>query len=149
EVAVGLLGILEDDDVAAADGTDGEDGAPDRERRRPEDELVDQQVIADQQVVLHRAGRDLERLHDPSMDEQREDHRNDDRLEVLAEDRFLVGWCCHVQTPDLKVGLAGGYSCPTLRTARNASCGISTRPTRFMRFLPSFCFSSSLRFRVM
>jgi prevent-host-death family protein len=35
----------------------------------------------------------------------------------------------------------------TLNTARNASCGISTRPTRFMRRLPSFCFSSSLRLR--
>ncbi len=41
------------------------------------------------------------------------------------------------------------YSCPTLSTARNASCGISTRPTRFIRFFPSFCFSSSLRLREM
>ena len=37
----------------------------------------------------------------------------------------------------------------TFKTARNASCGMSTRPTRFMRFLPSFCFSSNFRFRVM
>ena len=29
-----------------------------------EHELVDQQVVANQQVVLHRAGRNLERLHD-------------------------------------------------------------------------------------
>ncbi len=33
--------------------------------------------------------------------------------------------------------------------AMKASWGTSTRPTIFMRFLPSFCFSSSLRFRVM
>ena len=33
--------------------------------------------------------------------------------------------------------------------AMNASCGTSTRPTIFIRFLPSFCFSSSLRLRVM
>ncbi len=37
----------------------------------------------------------------------------------------------------------------TFRTARKASCGMSTWPTRFMRFLPSFCFSRSLRLRVM
>ncbi len=48
---------------------------------------------------------------------------------------------------------AAGYSSsslfPTFNTARKASCGISTLPTRFMRFLPSFCFSSSLRLREM
>jgi hypothetical protein len=37
----------------------------------------------------------------------------------------------------------------TLRTARKASWGMSTWPTRFMRFLPSFCFSRSLRLREM
>ena len=31
----------------------------------------------------------------------------------------------------------------------NASWGTSTRPMDFMRFLPSFCFSNSLRLRVM
>lgn len=35
------------------------------------------------------------------------------------------------------------------RAAMNASWGTSTRPTIFIRFLPSFCFSSSLRLRVM
>ena len=38
---------------------------------------------------------------------------------------------------------------PMLSTARNASCGTSTAPTCFIRFLPAFCFSSSLRLRVM
>jgi hypothetical protein len=33
-------------------------------------------------------------------------------------------------------------------TARNASWGTSILPTCFMRFLPAFCFSSSLRLRV-
>jgi len=36
----------------------------------------------------------------------------------------------------------------TRNAARNASCGISTRPTCFIRFLPAFCFSSSFFFRV-
>jgi len=35
------------------------------------------------------------------------------------------------------------------RAATNASWGTSTRPMVFIRFLPSFCFSSSLRLRVM
>ena len=41
------------------------------------------------------------------------------------------------------------YSSSTLRTARNASWGTSTLPICFMRFLPSFCFSRSLRLREM
>ena len=44
--------------------------------------------------------------------------------------------------------LVAALSPPRLRTARNASCGISTLPTSFIRALPSFCFSSSLRLRV-
>ena len=39
------------------------------------------------------------------------------------------------------------HSSSTLRTAMKASCGISTVPNCFMRFLPSFCFSKSLRLR--
>ena len=68
------------------------------------------------------------------------------------------------RTSDLRRGLAavsagrGGGLGPgldlahprqLLRTDRNASCGTSTFPTCFMRFLPSFCFSRSFRFRVM
>src|SRR5205823_6053040 len=52
-------------------------------------------MIANQQVVLHRSRRDLERLHDPRAHEERKNHRDDDGLEVLAEDGFLEG-CCHV-----------------------------------------------------
>ncbi len=45
--------------------------------------------------------------------------------------------------------LAAGAESPVESAAMNASCGTSTRPTIFMRFLPSFCFSSSLRLRLM
>ena len=38
---------------------------------------------------------------------------------------------------------------PSSSTARNASCGTSMRPTCFIRRLPRFCSSSSLRLRVM
>ena len=95
-------------------------------------------MIADEQVRLHRAGRNLEGLDDERPDEQREHDRDDQRLEVLARDRFLE-----------RGSLAHSPSVPIFSTARNASCGISTLPTRFMRFFPSFCFSSSLRLREM
>ena len=36
-----------------------------------------------------------------------------------------------------------------LSTAIKADCGISTAPTTIIFFLPAFCFSSSLRLRVM
>jgi len=36
-----------------------------------------------------------------------------------------------------------------LQDGEEGSCGISTLPTCFMRFLPSFCLSSSLRLREM
>ena len=39
--------------------------------------------------------------------------------------------------------------CVVESAATKASWGTSTRPTIFIRFLPSFCFSSSLRLRVM
>ena len=41
------------------------------------------------------------------------------------------------------------YSSSDSSTARNASCGISTWPTCFIRFLPSACFAHSFRLRVM
>ena len=52
------------------------------------------------------------------------------------------------------IDLVGGYGISGARladrsTARKASWGISTDPTIFMRFLPSFCFSSSFFLRVM
>src|SRR5262249_19293771 len=43
---------------------------------------------------------------------------------------------------------APGAHTSTLSAAMNASCGISTLPNWRMRFLPSFCFSRSLRLRV-
>ena len=56
--------------------------------------------------------------------------------------------------PGRSAGIApadqGRFLSPSrLRTARNASCGTSTPPTCFIRFLPFFCFSSSLRLREM
>ena len=55
----------------------------------------------------------------------------------------------HVEVADAHHFFAELASSPIDSTDRNASCGTSTRPTCFMRFLPSFWRSSSLRLRLM
>ena len=62
----------------------------------------------------------------------------------LTVNRGLLVWCARSHQ--------GHYFCwssPTRSTARKASWGMSTLPMRFIRFLPSFCFSSNLRLREM
>ena len=56
-------------------------------RRRAVDEPVDEQVVADEEGVLHRAARDVEGLHDEGVREQQEHRGDDQRLEVFAPDR--------------------------------------------------------------
>src|ERR1700733_6367346 len=72
--------------------------------------------------------------------------------------RILGGWCLGrvvrkcLETREsvpIKAGYSSSLLLATFRTARKASWGMSTRPTRFMRFLPFFCFSGSLRLREM
>ena len=46
-------------------------------------------------------------------------------------------------------GRAHFFGASEVSAATKASCGTSTRPIDFIRFFPSFCFSSSLRLRVM
>ena len=47
----------------------------------------------------------------------------------------------------LVLATRGPYSRSAFKTARKASCGTVTEPISFIFFLPSFCFSSSLRLR--
>ena len=68
------------------------------------------------------------------------------RLTVLRAQHRSEAYRAGKRTVELEVHHP---SSPILRRLRKASWGTSTRPTRFMRFLPSFCFSSSLRLRVM
>ncbi len=82
------------------------------------------------------------------------------RLRTTHEDRALGGLSratVHALA-DVSVSLHGlvhlfpAHFLPVgtseVRAAMKASCGTSTRPIDFMRFLPSFCFSSSLRLRL-
>ena len=47
----------------------------------------------------------------------------------------------------ISVPLSNCYSSSIDKTDKKASCGTSTDPMAFIRFLPAFCFSRSLRFR--
>ena len=75
-------------------------------------------------------------------------------LGAPADDRDEVAVPAPVRAErqvDVEVARAAGHFPFSfrLRTARNASCGTSTAPTCFIRFLPFFWRSSSFRFRVM
>src|SRR5436190_817666 len=71
----------------------------------------------------------------------------DDRHEVAVAAPLRAERQVHVQVARAAHELLLPW--PMLRTARNASCGTSTAPTCFIRFLPFFWFSSSLRLREM
>ena len=77
------------------------------------------------------------------------DHRDEVAVAAAVRAERQV----EVQVPRAEAGSAHfrnpDPSFPRFSTARNASCGTSTAPTRFIRFLPSFCFSISFRLRVM
>ena len=75
--------LLEDDDVAAVHVAVREEP---RQRRQPRrvGELVDEQVVADEDRRLHRAGRDLVGLDDERPDEEDEDAGDEERLVPLA-----------------------------------------------------------------
>src|SRR3989304_3211600 len=100
-------------------------------------------MIADQQGVLHRSRRDLERLDDESPHQQGDQQRNGKCLDVLAKLPFSAHFLS--RTAGVVCRLPGHSL--TFRMERKASWGISTVPTCFILFFPSFCFSSSFLFR--
>src|SRR5258707_7399736 len=62
--------------------------------RRPEDELVHEQMIPNQQVLLHRAGWNLERLHD-----ERAEDRKSTRLNSSHANISYAVFCLKKKTP--------------------------------------------------
>ncbi len=71
--------VLEDDDVAAL------------EVERTRDELVDDDPVVDEEGVLHRARRDVERLEQPGLDDEGEGERHRDDEDELAHGRGESG----------------------------------------------------------
>src|SRR5207247_1218933 len=116
-------------------------------------EFRDQDVVADRQGRHHGAGGDLEGLDDEGPDEEGQDDGDEDGLAVLAPKGLAADGLGPFpfgggRDDRRRLDRRDGYSV-TFSRARKASCGTSTRPTCFILFLPSFCFSHSFLLRVM
>src|SRR5439155_870212 len=161
EVSPLVLRVLEHDDVAPVRAAEARHVPRGERHLRTEEEFVHEDVVADEQRVHHRAGRDREGLDHERPDDEGEEDRDPDRLHVLAQRRLPLGLRRfgdalgrgrrrdgHTDLRGLDLDLALVHA-QLFRTERNASCGTSTRPTCFMRLFPSFWRSRSLRFRVL
>src|SRR5215210_1449559 len=87
EVERRVLRRAEDDDVAALDTAERQQAPLRPGGPGAVDEPVDEEVVADQEGVLHGAARDVEGLDDEGVGEQQEHRGDDQRLEVFAPDR--------------------------------------------------------------
>src|SRR6266542_4681872 len=87
EVALRAGGVLEHEDVAAANGPVGQQAIERSTRVRPEDELVDEDVVADEDRLLHRRGGHFESLNQERADVEREDDRDARGFEQLTPAR--------------------------------------------------------------
>src|ERR1039457_1927690 len=129
EIAARIGRVPEDDHVPAREVAIRQDARP-RTAVRSVRELVHEHVVAREDRVLHRGARHVEDLEDEALERERERGGHENGLDRLHEAPF-------------------GSHHSTFKTARKASWGSSTRPTFFMRRLPSFCFSRSFFLRVM
>ncbi len=105
-------------------------------------ELRHEDVVTDEKGWKHRVRGNVETLEYEGPNQERDGDRAGKGGQILQNPLLLLGF----------FGSGGGLchqSSPSFSAARNASWGISTEPTRFMRFLPSFWRSRSLRLRVM
>ena len=87
------VGLEEDDDVAAANIAIVDEGRPERWRR--ERDAVHQDVVADEQRLLHGRGGNLEVLEDEGHDEEADGEHGADggeRLDEVGLVRAALGW---------------------------------------------------------
>ena len=91
EVPPRILRELEHDDVAAAHRAAGEEPVEQRKRARGEDELVHDDVVSDQDGLLHGGTRNDEGLQQERAHEEGEHDRHEDGLRELQRMRPARG----------------------------------------------------------
>src|SRR5207237_907111 len=123
--------------------------------------LVDQDEVPDHQCRHHRARGNFEGLDKERAQQEDDENDREEALRILDPPRFLVVLAALLG----KIDRVGQRKRPrndqqyeeyqreihllsTCSMARNASWGISTVPTCFMRFFPAFCFSSNFLLRL-
>ena len=118
--------------------------------RKRGDRGISDHVLEDEGEIRN-GGTVIAHVRDTSAPRSYAHERCADSQRTSGEHPICCSWYpCQVQN----IGPRHGYYLSFLvsvspeSAAMNASCGTSTRPTIFMRFFPSFCFSRSLRLRV-
>ncbi|GBC78795.1 hypothetical protein HRbin09_00001 [bacterium HR09] len=98
EVPLGILGELEDHHVSPLHVPVREQAVQRGVPVRRVNELVDEQMVANEQVVLHGPGGDLEGLHHKGAGKKRKGHRHQDGLVVLAKNPVFLHPCASALT---------------------------------------------------
>src|SRR5260370_17600224 len=89
EMLVVGIGILENNNVAALQLTIGQNlFVP--SARSAKNELIYQQVVADQKGAFHRSRWDLESLNDKASAKQGQNHRHEQRFQVFGQRRLVL-----------------------------------------------------------
>src|SRR5712691_1498469 len=124
-------------------------------------ELVDQDEIPDHQRRHHRARGNLERLDQERAQQEHDENDREETLRIFDQPGILVVLAAllgEIDCVDQRKRPRNGqqdkeyqreiHLLSTCSMARNASWGISTVPTCFIRFFPAFCFSSNFLLRL-
>ncbi len=92
--------------------------------------LVDEEEVADQQRVLHRAGGDPERLKEQGAEDARDQERPEDRLDRFPDRVKKAAFARHVGMPLLKPSALHGRGGARCQAKARPACGKgpSTRP---------------------
>jgi hypothetical protein len=90
EVLAGVLGKSENNHITAPRFLDGDKGIVGEGSFYTVDKFIDQNIVSDQQGVLHGTGWYFKRLHHECANKHRQDNGDDNGLDIVAQ--FALRW---------------------------------------------------------